>query len=194
MFYSESDALTSPYAPPDPLRRFVGRFVATEGVRGAGPRALGGDGRGRPAGRVASQPMDGGLLRVSRTCAIPIDELEWTFTGSGGPGGQHANTSNTKVELRFDIANSPSLGPRQRARLLDRLGPVVRVTASDRRSQHQNRELALERLRSRLAAALHITPPRKNTKPSRAAKRARIDTKRQHGQLKQLRRRPASDD
>jgi ribosome-associated protein len=138
--------------------------------------------------------MDGGLLRVSRTCAIPLDEFEWSFTGSGGPGGQHANTSNTKVELRFDVENSPSLGPRQRARLTERLGPTVRVTASERRSQHQNRELALERMRSRLAAALHVAPPRKDTKPSRAAKRARVDTKRQHGQLKQLRRRPASDD
>ncbi len=146
------------------------------------------------AGRVASEPMDAGRLRVSRTCTIPLDELEWTFTGSGGPGGQHANTSNTKVEVRFDIANSPSLGPRQRQRLLDRLGPTVRVTASDRRSQHQNRELALERLRSRLAAALIVTPSRKNTKPSRAAKRARVDTKRQHGQLKQMRRRPGADD
>src|SRR3954451_16756234 len=100
--------------------------------------------------------MEGSVLRVSRSCAISLDELEWKFTGSGGPGGQHANTSNTKVELRFDVANSPSLGPRQRARLLDRLGPVVRVTASERRSQHQNRELALERLRSRLAEGLHV--------------------------------------
>ncbi|HEY5172191.1 MAG TPA: aminoacyl-tRNA hydrolase, partial [Acidimicrobiia bacterium] len=99
-----------------------------------------------------------GVLRITRSCAIASDELEWRFTASGGPGGQHANTSNTKVEVRFDVAASPSLGPRQRARLLERLGPVVRVTASERRSQHQNRELALERLQSRLASALHVDP------------------------------------
>src|SRR5438270_827 len=69
--------------------------------------------------------MEGSVLRVSRSCAISLDELEWKFTGSGGPGGQHANTSNTKVELRFVVANSPSLGPRQRVRLLDGLRLAV---------------------------------------------------------------------
>ncbi|MGH9150103.1 MAG: aminoacyl-tRNA hydrolase, partial [Acidimicrobiales bacterium] len=70
--------------------------------------------------------MDG-ELRVSRTCRIPHAELEWRFSASGGPGGQHANTANTRAEVRFDVAASASLGPRQRARLLARLGPVVRV-------------------------------------------------------------------
>jgi ribosome-associated protein len=130
------------------------------------------------------------LLRVSRSCAIPYDELEWRFTGSGGPGGQHANTSNTKVEVRFDIEGSPALGPRQRTRLLERLGPTVRVTASERRSQLQNRELALERLRSRLAEALHVNPTRFSTKPSRAAKKRRVEQKRHHGDIKRARRRP----
>lgn len=134
------------------------------------------------------------MLRVSRSCAISGDELEWRFTASGGPGGQHANTSNTKVELRFDVASSPSLGPRQRARLLEKLGPVVRVTASERRSQHQNRELALERLQSRLAAALHIDPKRFSTKPSRAAKKRRVDEKRHHGDIKRGRRRPSGEE
>src|SRR4051794_41528254 len=97
-------------------------------------------------------------LVVSRSCRIPLEELEWRFTASGGPGGQHANTSNTKAEVRFDVANSPALGPRQRSRLLERLGPVARASASERRSQHQNRELALERLRSRIAEALHTNP------------------------------------
>ena len=141
--------------------------------------------------------MDGdadGRLRITRSCTIASDELEWRFTASGGPGGQHANTSNTKVEVRFDIASSPSLGPRQRARLLERLGPVVRVTASERRSQHQNRELALERLRSKLAEALHVNPARVASKPSRATKARRLDQKRHHGQTKQRRRRPAVDD
>jgi len=131
---------------------------------------------------------------VSRSCAIPFDELEWRFTGSGGPGGQHANTSNTKVEVRFDVARSPALGPRQRARLLERLGPTVRATASERRSKLQNRELALERLRSKLAEALHVNPTRVASKPSRATKARRVDEKRRHGQVKQRRRRPAVDD
>ena len=134
--------------------------------------------------------MDGARLRITPSCAIDIDELEWRFTGAGGPGGQHANTANTKVELRFDVANSPSLGPRQRARLLDRLGPVVRVVASERRSQHQNRELALDRLRTRLAEGLHVNPTRVATGPSRAAKKRRVEQKRHHAEIKRARRRP----
>jgi ribosome-associated protein len=125
---------------------------------------------------------------------IPPDELEWRFTGSGGPGGQHANTSNTRVELVFDIAASESLGPRQRARLLERFGPRVRVVASERRSQLQNRELALERLRDRIANALHIEPPRVATRPSRASKRARVEHKRRQGERKRTRRTPGIDE
>jgi ribosome-associated protein len=136
----------------------------------------------------------GGLLRITRSCAIASDELEWRFTGPGGPGGQHANTSNTKAEVRFDIASSPSLGPRQRARLLERLGPVVRVTASERRSQYQNRELALERLRTKVAAALRVEAPRHATRPSRAAKQRRVDEKRRHGEIKRSRRRPSVEE
>ena len=127
---------------------------------------------------------------VTRSCRIPIDELEWRFTGSGGPGGQHANTSNTRVELRFDVAGSPSLGPRQRARLLERLGPTVRVVASDERSQSRNRALALERFRQRLADALHIEAPRHATRPTRAAKQRRLDEKRQRGNVKRARQAP----
>jgi ribosome-associated protein len=132
-------------------------------------------------------------LRVTRTCRIPVDELEWRFTASGGPGGQHANTSNTKVEVRFDVARSPSLGPRQRARLLDRLGPVVRVVASDERSQGRNRELALARLQQRLAAALHVQRARRPTAPSVAARRRRVESKRKRSETKRLRRRPESE-
>jgi ribosome-associated protein len=130
------------------------------------------------------------MLVVSRSCRVPIDELEWKFTGSGGPGGQHANTSNTRVELRFDIAGSPSLGPRQRARLLEKLGPTVRVVASDERSQTRNRALALDRLRDRLADALHIEAPRHATRPSRAAKQRRLDQKKQRSNTKRARQSP----
>ena len=129
-------------------------------------------------------------LRVTRTCRIPLDELEWRFTASGGPGGQHANTANTKAEVRFDVAGSPSLGPRQRARLLERLGPLVRVVAADERSQLRNRELALERLRSRLAEALRVDRERRPTAPSAAARKRRVESKRKRSDVKRLRRRP----
>jgi ribosome-associated protein len=134
------------------------------------------------------------VLRVTRTCHIPLSELEWQFSASGGPGGQHANTSNTKAEVHFDIANSPSLGPRQRARLVERLGPRIRVAASERRSQMQNRELALERLRSKLAEALHVNPTRVATAPSMAAQRRRVEQKRHHSEIKRTRRRPSASD
>ena len=134
------------------------------------------------------------MLRVNRSCAIALRELTWKFTASGGPGGQHANTANTKVELRFDIEESPSLGPRQRTRLLEKLGPTVRVTSSERRSQLQNRELALERLRSILTEALAIERPRVATKPSRSAKVKRVESKRRRSDVKRGRQTPRSDD
>src|SRR5437879_5668668 len=91
-------------------------------------------------------------LRVNSSLSIPWGELEWRFTPSGGPGGQHANRSSTRVELRFDVEASSSLGPRQRERVLSALGPIVRVVADDERSQARNRALAAERLAGRLAA------------------------------------------
>ncbi len=126
-------------------------------------------------------------LRVTSLCAIPLDELEWRFSGTGGPGGQHANTANTRVEVRFDVAGSPSLGPRQRARLLERLGDVVRVVVTDTRSQARNRELALTRLRDRLAAALRTPRVRRPTAPTAAARRRRLDAKRRRAELKRQR-------
>jgi ribosome-associated protein len=92
------------------------------------------------------------------------------------------------VEVRFDIAGSPSLGPRQRARLQERLGDEVRAAAADERSQARNRDLALERLCERLAAALRVDPPRKPTKPSAAAKKRRLEAKRRQGARKAARR------
>ena len=128
------------------------------------------------------------MFRVSPTCVIRMDELEWRFSASGGPGGQHVNTANTRAEVRFDIASSPSLGPRQRARLMERLGPEVRVVASDERSQLRNRELALERMRSRLAEALHVERPRRPTKPTKGAKEKRLEEKRHRSETKRRRR------
>ncbi|MDQ1397184.1 MAG: ribosome-associated protein [Acidimicrobiaceae bacterium] len=133
-------------------------------------------------------PDDAGVLRVTRSLVVPLSELEWRFSTSGGPGGQHVNTSNTKAEVRFDVAGSPSLGPRQRERLLARLGPTVRVVASDERSQSRNRALALERLRDRLAEGLRVETPRRPTKPTRSSKVRRVEAKRQRGDIKRLRR------
>jgi ribosome-associated protein len=133
---------------------------------------------------------DPGRIRVSPTLVIAASELTWRFSRSGGPGGQHANTSDTKAEVRFDIAGSPSLGPRQRARLQERLGNEVRAVAADERSQAQNRQLALERLCERLAAALRVEAPRKATKPTAAAKRRRLEAKRRQSARKVARRVP----
>ncbi len=144
------------------------------------------------SGRDASRMPD--QLRVTRTCAIGVDEIEWRFTPSGGPGGQHANKTNTRVEARFDIAASPSLGPVQRSRLLARLGPVVRVVAADERSQVRNRSIALERLRQRLADGLHVERPRRPTTPGPGAKASRVQTKRRRGELKRQRARPPTDE
>jgi ribosome-associated protein len=98
------------------------------------------------------------------------------------------------VDVRFDVEQSSALGPRQRARLLDRLGPVVRATASERRSQLQNRELARERLRTKIASALRIERARVATRPSKASVQARIDAKRRQARRKRERRRPALGD
>ena len=129
-------------------------------------------------------------VRVTPTLVIPASELSWRFSRSGGPGGQHANTADTRVELRFDIAGSPSLGPRQRARLLERLGPELRVVAADERSQARNRAVALDRLCGRLAAALRVDRPRRPTKPTAAGVRRRLEAKRRQADRKAARRRP----
>ena len=134
------------------------------------------------------------VLRVSRTCAIPLSELEWRFTASGGPGGQHANRSNTRAEVRFDVLASRVLGPVQRARLVARLGPVVRVVADDERSQARNRQLALERLGARLAAGLHVERARRPTAPSAASRRRRVEGKRRRGEVKRSRRPPGPEE
>jgi len=139
---------------------------------------------------MAEQP---GQLRVSPTLVIPLAELAWRFSRSGGPGGQHANTADTRVEVRFDVAASPSLGPRQRARLLERLGPEVRAVASDERSQARNRELAQQRLAARLREALRVEAPRRATRPTRASVQRRLKDKRRQADRKADRRRPLAD-
>ena len=124
------------------------------------------------------------MLRVSGSCSIPENELVIRVSRSSGPGGQHVNTSSSRVEVVFDIEASQALGPRQKSRLLDKLGPVVRVVASDERSQMRNREIALRRLADRLAAALRVEKPRVPTRATKASKERRLDAKRRTSQIK----------
>lgn len=128
------------------------------------------------------------VLHVTRTCAIPVSELRFRFTRSGGPGGQHANTSDTRVEVIFDVEASSSLGPRQRERLLQKLGPEVVAIAADERSQARNRELAMDRLARRIADALRIEKPRRPTRPTKASKERRLAEKKRRSERKRDRR------
>ena len=133
-------------------------------------------------------PPGPGVLRVSRGLSIPTAEIEWRATTPGGPGGQHANRTNSRVEVRFDVTRSRALGPHQRARLLERLGPVVRATSAEERSQARNRQLAMDRLARRLAAALRTDKPRRPTAPTRGATERRLHDKRRRADVKRRRR------
>jgi ribosome-associated protein len=133
-------------------------------------------------------------LRVGRSLSIPLDEVEWRATTSGGPGGQHANRTNSRVEVWFDVLASPSLGPRQRARLFERIGPVVRASAGEDRSQARNRQVALDRLADRLAEGLRTERVRRPTAPTRGSKERRLAEKRSRGETKRARGRPGPDD
>lgn len=133
------------------------------------------------------------VVRVTSSLRIPLSELQYRFSASGGPGGQNANKVATRVELRFDVAGSPSLGPYQRIRLLEKLGPEVRVVADDERSQLRNRQLATDRFCQRLAAALRVEKSRRPTRPTKGAKERRLADKRKLSQRKQARR-PDLDD
>jgi ribosome-associated protein len=129
-------------------------------------------------------------LRIARNVTVPLAEIELRTSRSSGPGGQHANVTASRVEAVFDVCESPSLTEEQRNRISSRLGPVVRAVAQDTRSQSRNRELALERLRGRLAAALAVQRPRRATKPTAASRRRRADSKRKRGEVKRLRKPP----
>jgi ribosome-associated protein len=141
-----------------------------------------------------------GSLEITPSLLLPLTELEFRATRSGGPGGQHVNTSSTRVEVSWNVRDSPALSDEQRGRLLERLSSRLdgegrlRVVASDSRSQHRNREAATERLRALVAAALAVPKPRKRTRPTRAAKAARRDEKRRRSALKRDRRPPRPDD
>jgi ribosome-associated protein len=133
-------------------------------------------------------------LSVGRGTAIPLSEVELRASRSSGPGGQHANVTASRVEATFDVEASRALSDEQKRRIRARCGPIVRATAQDTRSQARNRELALERLRARLSAALTVQRPRRATKPTAASRRRRVDAKRRRGDLKRARRPPAPDE
>lgn len=134
--------------------------------------------------------MSGDFIRVTRTVLLPRSEIELRFSRSSGPGGQHANTADTRVEAVFDVERSRALTERQKARVLKRRGPVLRAVAQDERSQMRNRELALERLTEALRDALRVERRRVATKPSQAARERRLEQKRRRSEVKRLRRRP----
>ncbi|MEE2683390.1 MAG: alternative ribosome rescue aminoacyl-tRNA hydrolase ArfB [Actinomycetota bacterium] len=125
---------------------------------------------------------------------IPEEEVRFRFSTSGGPGGQHANKTNTRVELVWEVAETTVLAAKEKAILIERLGPSIRIVVNEYRSQKRNRQLALQRLHERVESSLKEKPERKLTNPSRAAKKRRLDTKRQRGELKRQRRTPASSD
>jgi ribosome-associated protein len=129
-------------------------------------------------------------LQITPNLAIPIAEIEIRASRSSGPGGQHANVTASRIEVSFEVEASASLSDTQRLRILDRLGPRVTAIAQDTRSQTRNRELALERLRERIAGALVVRRPRRATRPSRGAKERRLESKRRRSQTKRERRRP----
>lgn len=135
-------------------------------------------------------------LRITRGVAVPEQELDLSFSRSGGPGGQSVNTTSSKVELRFDVAGSPSLTPEQKEAVTALLGNrmtksgVLVLQASEHKSQTQNREAVVGRLRNLLAEALQPPKRRRATRPSRNARRRRLESKRRQSQKKALRRPP----
>lgn len=129
-------------------------------------------------------------LRVAEGLEIPLAEIELRASRSSGPGGQHANVTASRVEAVFDVEASSALTDAQRRRLLERLGPRVTAVAQDARGQARNRELALQRLATKLTEGLREPKRRRPTRPSRAAKDRRLEQKRRAGQRKRTRRRP----
>jgi ribosome-associated protein len=148
---------------------------------------------------VTGEISDNSLL-ISPDLRIPLSELQYRTSRSGGPGGQHVNTSSTRVEVTWSVANSPSLSPEQRTRLLQQLATrldtegQLRLVSSGTRSQLRNKEDVTDRLRSTVAAALVVQKKRRPTKPSRAAKAARLAAKRKRAATKRQRQAPAGED
>ena len=134
--------------------------------------------------------MPGEFMRVTRSVALPVSEVELRFSRSSGPGGQHANTSETRVEAIFDVESSSALSDAQKRRVLAKAGPTLRAIAQDERSPLRNRELAIERLVEQLRQALKVERRRVATKPTKASRERRLETKKRRSQTKKLRRPP----
>jgi ribosome-associated protein len=132
-------------------------------------------------------------LHVASGVEIPLAEVELRASRSSGPGGQHANVTASRIEASFDVESSRSLTDPQKRRLVRKLGPRVTAVAQDARGQSRNRELALRRLREKLAVGLREPKRRRGTKPSAAARRRRLESKRRRSQTKALRRRVDPD-
>ena len=126
-------------------------------------------------------------IRVTRTVELPLSEVEFRTSRSSGPGGQHAQKTETRVEAVFDVERSGALSDVQKRRVVARAGPVLRAIAQDERSQARNRELALERLVGQLREALRVPRKRKPTKPSKASVERRLEEKRRRSRVKRLR-------
>jgi ribosome-associated protein len=135
--------------------------------------------------------MAGESIRVTRSVSVPRSEIELRFSRSSGPGGQHAQKTETRAEALFDVERSASLTDTQKRRVIAKAGPVLRAVAQDERSQWRNRELAVERVVEALRAALKVERRRKPTRPSAAAKRRRQDQKKRRSETKRLRRPPS---
>jgi ribosome-associated protein len=134
--------------------------------------------------------MDGESIRVTRSVVLPLAEVTFRFSRSSGPGGQHAQKSETRVEAVFDVDGSQALTEVQKHRVIARAGPILRAVAQDERSQLRNRELAVERLVGQLREALRVKRKRVPTKPSAAARERRLEGKRRRSTTKRLRRPP----
>ena len=129
-------------------------------------------------------------IRVSRSVTLPVSEIELRFSRSSGPGGQHAQRSETRVEAVLDVEASSALSPAQKLRVVARAGPVLRAIAQDERSQWRNRELAVERLVEALREALRVERPRRPTAPTAASRERRLAEKRRRADIKRLRQPP----
>ena len=136
----------------------------------------------------------GETLRPGPGIVIPVGVVEWRFSTSGGPGGQHANRSNTRVEAALDLTTAPGLADDARATLIAKCGEVITVVVDDTRSQHRNRQVALERLQEKMAAALHRPKRRRKTKPSRGAVQRRLKAKKLQADKKKARGRVTGHD
>jgi ribosome-associated protein len=135
--------------------------------------------------------MDGESIRVTRSVSIPVSEILLRFSRSSGPGGQHAQKSETRVEAVFDVEASEALSPTQKARVTRKAGPILRAIAQDERSQARNRELAVERIADQLRDALRVERKRVPTTPTKQSKERRLEAKRRRGEVKRLRRPPS---